>query len=100
MTTFEQNKDLIKDNLRDYMLSSRGIELRHGKCFTCVNPAHNDKHPSMGYDEERNRVKCFSCGASYDTFDLIGIDYNLPGFMSQYKKACELYGLDGNVIAP
>ncbi len=86
----EQAKDIVKGYLGDY-LSSKGINTR--KPFNCLNPEHPDRHPSMSYDSSRQRCKCFSCGASYDIFDLIGIDYGLTEAKDIFNKAYELYGL-------
>ena len=87
----EQARDTVKGYLEDY-LRGKGINPR--RPFNCLNPDHPDKHPSMSYDRNRRRVHCFSCGASYDIFDLIGIDYGLSDFKDQLAKACELYGIE------
>lgn len=87
----EQAKDIVKGYLGDY-LQSKGINTR--KPFTCLNPDHPDKHPSMSMDKRNNRCKCFSCGASYDIFDLIGIDYGLTDPGEIFKKAYELYNVN------
>ena len=86
----EQAKDLVKSYLESY-LQSKGINT--SKPFRCLNPDHADRHPSMSYDKERLRVKCFSCGASYDIFDLIGIDYGLTDPKDIFNKAYELYNI-------
>lgn len=85
----EAAKEIVKDYLGDY-LEGKGINLR--KPFRCLSPDHTDKNPSMSYDRKRQRCKCFSCGVSYDIFDLIGIDYGLEG-AAVFNKAYELYGL-------
>lgn len=86
----EQARDIVKGYLGDY-LNSKGINTR--KPFNCLNPEHPDRHPSMSYDSKRQRCKCFSCGASYDIFDLIRIDYGLSEDIDVFNKAYELYGL-------
>lgn len=86
----EQARDIVKGYLGDY-LNSKGINTR--KPFNCLNPEHPDRHPSMSYDSRRQRCKCFSCGASYDIFDLIGIDYGLTDDKDIFNKAYEMYGL-------
>lgn len=86
----EQAKDIVKGYLEDY-LRNKGINTR--RPFTCLNPDHPDKHPSMSYDRERQRCKCFSCGASYDIFDLIGMDYGLRDNKDIFNKAYELYNI-------
>ncbi|NCA93214.1 hypothetical protein EOM82_08275, partial [bacterium] len=86
----EQAKDYIKGEIENY-LNAKGINAR--RPFLCLNPAHNDEHPSMSFDKKRLKAHCFSCGADYDTFDLIGIDCNLTDPAEIFKKAYELYGL-------
>ena len=86
----ETAKNIVKGYLGDY-LKAKGINTR--KPFTCLNPEHPDKHPSMSYDSQRQRCKCFSCGASYDIFDLIRMDYKLTEDAEVFNKAYELYGL-------
>ncbi len=91
----EQAKYYIKEQLENY-LQNIGINTR--KNFKCLNPDHNDNNPSMSYDRKRNKVHCFSCGADYDTFDLIGIDYNLTDPADIFNKAYELYNVSFNDI--
>ena len=40
---------------------------------------------------KRNKAHCFSCGADYDTLDLIGLDYNLSDSKEQFNKSVEIY---------
>ena len=84
----DQAKEHIKSQLENY-LKQKGIDTR--KPFKCLNPTHADKNPSMSYDGKRNKAHCFSCGADYDTLDLIGLDYNLSDSKEQFKKAYEIY---------
>ena len=46
------------------------------KNFTCLNPDHDDQNPSSGIYNDR--IRCFSCGASYDVFDAAHILEGLP----------------------
>jgi DNA primase len=78
----------IKDRLENY-LNSKGISI--SRPFNCLNPGHEDSHPSMSYDKKRNKCHCFSCGADYDIFDLIGIEYDLIEPKETFSKAYELY---------
>lgn len=64
----------IKTHLKDY-LEEKGLNTK--RLFNCLNPSHDDKHPSMSYDDKRNIVKCFSCNSSYDLISLYAIDHNL-----------------------
>jgi replicative DNA helicase len=85
----DQAKEHIKGEMGNY-LASKGIDT--GKRFRCLNPAHSDRNPSMGYDRGRQKAHCFSCGADYDILDLIGIDHGLTG-ADIFSKAYELYGV-------
>lgn len=84
----DQAKEYIKSQLENY-LKQKGIDTR--KPFKCLNPTHADKNPSMSYDGKRNKAHCFSCGADYDTLDLIGLDYNLSDSKDIFNKAYEIY---------
>lgn len=59
--------------------------------FHCLNPNHIDNNPSMMFTDKYNICKCFSCGVSYDVYDLIGLDYDLHSFKEQLEKVQELY---------
>lgn len=47
------------------------------KNFHCLNPEHEDRHPSMSYDPKRGVVHCFSCLETYDIYDLLRIEKGL-----------------------
>jgi len=81
------------DSLRPYLLDylrARGINT--ARRFRCLNPEHPDRNPSMGYDPRRNKVHCFACGADYDLFDLLALDYGLSSPREALEKASALYG--------
>ena len=86
----EQARETAKGMIEAY-LQQRGINTR--KAFSCLNPQHADSNPSMSLDRKHNRAKCFSCGASYDVFDLIGMDYGLTDSKAIFDKAYEVLGL-------
>lgn len=86
----DQARDIVRGYLEDY-LRQKGLPTR--KPFRCLNPEHPDKNPSMSYDSRRNKVHCFACGADYDIFDLIGIDYGLHEPRDIFDKAYSLYGI-------
>ena len=73
-----ENFDDLRPHILDY-LYDRGIN--PAKRFHCLNPAHLDRNPSMGYDPRRHKVHCFACQADYDLFDLLMLDNHLssPG---------------------
>lgn len=90
----ETAKQYVKGQLESY-LQGKGINTR--RPFRCLNPAHTDNKPSMSIDRNSSsglHCKCFSCGAYYDTLDLIGIDYGLTDETAIFNKAYELFNLD------
>ena len=87
----KQAKEYAKQGLEDY-LHHKGIDTK--KPFRCLNPEHNDSHPSMSYDRKRHKIHCFSCGKDYDIFDLIGIDFGLKDYADIFNKAYEYFNLD------
>lgn len=86
--TNEVSKEKIKAQLPNLLLEM-GINPR--KKFKCLNPGHDDSNPSMSYNKKKLNVHCFSCGTTYDTFDLVGLRYNLIDSKEIFKKAFELY---------
>jgi len=83
------DKEDLKEQLESY-LATVGIDTR--RPFRCLNPEHEDKHPSMTFYREGRVVKCFSCGVSYDLFDVIGIVEGKDKKHS-FERARELYGI-------
>lgn len=95
MISREEARIKLKDKLADYLADQCGIT-DLSRPFNCLNPEHPDRHPSMRYnvaDDGRPYVHCFSCGASYDIFDLIEIEEGLSNYEDQLDRAADLYGL-------
>ena len=87
--------DDLRPRIVDY-LYERGIDPR--KRFRCLNPAHLDRDPSMGFDPKRNKVHCFACGADYDLFDLLTLENGLSSPLEALSLASKRYG-HGDVTA-
>lgn len=81
--------DSLRPRVLDY-LYEKGIN--PNKRFRCLNPAHFDRNPSMGYDRKRHKVHCFACGADYDLFDLLTIDLGLSTPGEALEEASRRYG--------
>lgn len=64
------NLQELKELLGSY-LAEQGIDTKSN--FTCLNPNHKDKNPSMTYYPDSNTVYCHGCSASFDIFDLYAI---------------------------
>ena len=88
--TNNEAKSIVKGQLESY-LQQKGINTK--RPFLCLNPDHADRSPSMSWDQKQNRVHCFGCGASYDTFDIVGIDYGLSNGKEIFDKAYEIFSL-------
>jgi DNA primase catalytic core len=64
---FVEAKEQIRDFLPQY-LESQNINTR--KQFRCIDPNHNDTHPSAGIIKQLPKLgHCFSCGVVFDIFD-------------------------------
>lgn len=85
---FAKTKEYLKAQLPEY-LRNKGININAP--FHCLNPDHQDIHPSMSYNPKNQTVHCFSCNATYDIFSIIGLDFGLKDFKDQFNKACELF---------
>lgn len=100
--SFEAAEEFVKDRLEDF-LQQRGINTR--RAFRCLNPAHEDRRPSMSINRNAGdghpRAHCFSCGANYSTFDIIANDYGLSDNKDIFAKAYELFNIQlENTITP
>lgn len=69
------------------------------KPFTCFNPDHPDRHPSMYFWSKINKCKCFSCGKVYDIYDLVQIENNCT-FNEAFEIVRDKYGNKPPPIVP
>ncbi|EHN13113.1 DnaB-like helicase C-terminal domain-containing protein [Clostridium sporogenes] len=63
--------DEIKSNISSEEVKSNisrdlALNFKNNKCLCFL---HDEKHPSMSFDNKNKRFKCFSCGKTYDIFD-------------------------------
>ena len=84
----ERAKIELREHLKDYLETKHGIDT--SKNFRCLNPQHEDKNPSMGFDAAHNQAHCFSCNENYDILDLIRQDYNCD-FNEALEIGCQMY---------
>lgn len=52
----------------------------------------------MSYSPKYNICKCFACGASYDIFDMIGLDYGVESFKEKLEIVDKLYPNISNIV--
>lgn len=76
----------MMSNLQSY-LERNGIDT--SKLFTCINPNHEDRNPSMKYFDD-NKVYCYGCRQSYDLVGAISVLEHLDRKQA-FKRAIELY---------
>lgn len=88
----EAAREELKRYLAEYLGEFHGIQ-NTGRNFRCLNPAHEDRNPSMGFDKAHNRVHCFSCDFSADIVDLIAMDRNLST-ADAFSWGYEHYGIE------
>jgi replicative DNA helicase len=86
----DYEKDALKQKLPEYM-AIHGVEIKQGKNILCINPAHDDTTPSMGYKADDHYLKCFSCGESYDIFGACEALEGIPKGQG-INRIKELYG--------
>ncbi len=55
---------------------SRFFNGREKRMMHCLNPAHTDDNPSMSFYEKNGKAKvhCFSCGCSFDIYNVAALD--------------------------
>lgn len=84
----EQAKNYLKSKLPDY-LRAKGIN--PDAKFKCLNPKDLDNLASMSYLPSSQTVHCFNCNRSFDIFDLVGLEYHLNDFRSQFIKTHQIF---------
>lgn len=71
-----------------YYLGSDAI-VKAGKRFKALCPFHNDTHPSMQVDPEKNLFHCFTCGEGGDCIKFVEKYAHLSS-LEALKKVCEI----------
>ena len=84
-TTINELKAMMPRYLEEHGLPTRGA-------FRCLDPDHEDVHPSMSFYRKNNTCRCFACGVVYDLIDLIRMEYGC-NFPKAVQIGCELYGI-------
>ena len=84
MDKFELQK--LRDLPIEGVAERLGLQVRMHKCLC---PFHDDHHASLTFSVRRNTFRCFACGASGSTIDLVMRHLNLG-----FKEACRWLGAD------
>jgi DNA primase len=80
---YEEVVSQLRAKLPEYLAEKIGYQ--EGKNFKCLNPNHQDKHPSCGMMPDKDAFHCFSCGMIGSIFDackiIEGKPASGPGFI-------------------
>lgn len=98
---FKKMKPVERGNaLRMYLLDylhMQGIEAEYNTFISCIDPDHEDVHPSMYVYEKSVKtgtpvLHCYSHeGHHFDLFGAIGVLEDKLTFREQYLRAVELF---------
>ena len=67
-----------------------GLQVSRHKCLC---PFHDDRHPSLSFKVSKNTFRCFVCGASGGTIDLVMKYLNLD-----FKAACRWLADESGIV--
>ena len=88
MDKFELQK--LRDLPMEGVAERLGLGVTHHKCLC---PFHDDHHASMSFSVSRNTYRCFVCGASGGTIDLV-----MRYLQKDFLEACRWLADEHNVI--
>lgn len=92
---YQKRRIALSFYLLDY-LALHGIDTDVGCVINCLNPRHDDRHPSMSVYKCAKKdnapcLYCYACEFKADLYDIIGLVEGIPDFKSQYHRAIELF---------
>lgn len=67
--------------------------VRRGKRTWALCPLHSDKNPSMLFQDDSGRFRCFGCGKSGDAADFVSLYYGIPA-----REAARLIAEDFGIL--
>ena len=88
MDKFELQK--LRDLPIEGVAERLGLQVSRHKCLC---PFHDDHHASLSFSVRRNTFRCFACGASGGTIDLV-----MKSLNKDFKEACRWLADSHNVI--
>ena len=90
MDKFELQK--LRDLPIEGVAERLGLQVRMHKCLC---PFHDDHHASLSFKVSRNTYRCFVCGASGGTIDLV-----MKVLGKDFKEACRWLGAEDPLSFP
>ena len=86
----EQELQKLRDLPIEGVAERLGLRVTRHKCLC---PFHDDSHPSLSFKVSKNTFRCFVCGASGGTIDLVMKYLHLD-----FKAACRWLADENNII--
>ena len=83
------------DQVLNKVESDLGLVFKNGKCKCFMHSPSADT--VMSFDKKKKKLKCFSCGQSYDIFNHYKQHYNL-GFMESLKAIVSDFNLGIDIV--
>ena len=67
----------------------------------CPDPNHDDASPSCAVDERKHPTTChcFSCGGTFDVFDLAKFAKGIDNFAELAEEVCKDFGIDRYAVS-
>ena len=91
----ELDRQKLRDlDIRD-VAERLGLEVKqkgNSPCFNTLAHKNGDRHPSLAFDPKTNKFKCFACGVSGDTIDLVAKVENLS-YIEACRRLADLMGV-------
>jgi len=72
------------------------IKSTAGKWNKCLCPLHDDTSPSLSFNGETGRFKCFGCNESGDAFHFYKLTHGLSSFPEVLQGICQDFGINGS----
>lgn len=87
------DREVLKSYLPEYAAATLNRSKSGLYCCPVCGSGNGAKGTgAFSIDKKKNRYTCFSCGASGDIFDLIGVIYHTTDTAEQFRIAREIYG--------
>ena len=90
MTMQKYDIEKLRDLPIEGVAERLGLQVSRHKCLC---PFHDDSHPSLSFRVSKNTFRCFVCGASGGTVDLVMRFLNKP-----FLDACRWLADENNII--
>lgn len=92
--------DEVKKYLKEY-LEMNGVKFK-GRDFSCINPCHEDKHPSAGLTKDGLVFVCNGCGIKGDIFNayriFTGKEIEGEHFFYALKELADLFNVPHELV--